>query len=81
MRHLLFLLDGKTLYAIYTLPERETLPATIEWEGNEPKGKITLLQTGKRVKYTNQNGKVIITLPKGLKNEPLAFQFSIQNKK
>lgn len=73
--------DGKTLYAIYTLPEGETLPATIEWEGNEPKGKITLLQTGKRVKYTNQNGKVIITLPKGLKNEPLAFQFSIQNKK
>ena len=53
--------NGKTLYAIYTLPEGETLPATIEWEGNEPKGKITLLQNGKRVKYTCQNGKVIIT--------------------
>ncbi len=71
--------NGKTLYAIYTLPEGETLPATIEWEGNEPKGKITLLQNGKRVKYTCQNGKVIITLPEGLKNETLAFSFQAKN--
>ena len=28
--------DGKTLYAIYALPEGEELPEIIEWEGNEP---------------------------------------------
>ncbi|WP_281696161.1 alpha-L-fucosidase [Bacteroides clarus] len=44
--------DGKTLYAIYALPEGEELPEIIEWEGNEPSGKMTLLQNGKRVKYT-----------------------------
>ena len=55
--------DGKTLYAIYALPEGEELPEIIEWEGNEPSGKMTLLQNGKRVKYTCENGKVKVTLP------------------
>ena len=36
--------DGKTLYAIYALPEGEQLPTTIEWEGNLPAGRMTLLQ-------------------------------------
>lgn len=40
--------DGETLYAIYTVSDGETLPATIEWKGNLPKGKMTLLQTGKK---------------------------------
>ena len=31
--------DGKTLYAIYALPEGEELPEIIEWEGNETDGK------------------------------------------
>ena len=44
--------DGETLYAIYTVSDGETLPATIEWKGNLPKGKMTLLQTGKKVKYS-----------------------------
>ena len=72
--------DKKTLYAIYALPEGEELPATIEWEGNEPKGKMTLLQTGKQVKYTSKDGKVIVTLPKGLKKEALAFSFKSSSK-
>ena len=72
--------DGKTLYAIYALPEGEKLPATIEWEGNEPSGKMTLLQNGKRVKYTCKNGKVKVVLPQGLKNEALAFSFKVKNK-
>ena len=59
--------DGKTLYAIYALPEKETLPATIEWEGNEPTGKMTMLQNGKSVKYSCKGGKVTVTLPEGLK--------------
>ena len=70
--------DGKTLYAIYALPEGEELPATIEWEGNEPSGRMTLLQNGKRVKYTCKNGKVKVVLPQGLKNEALAFSFKVK---
>ena len=49
--------DKKTLYAIYALPEGEDLPSTIEWEGNEPTGKMILLQNGQRVKYTCKDGK------------------------
>ena len=70
--------DGKTLYAIYALPEGEELPEIIEWEGNEPSGKMTLLQNGKRVKYTCENGKVKVTLQQGLKNETLAFSFKVK---
>lgn len=67
--------NNSTLYALYTLEEGETLPATLSWTGNLPKGKITLLQNGKSVKYSCHDGKVVLQLPKGLKNEPLAFRF------
>ena len=67
----------KTLYAIYTLPEGEDLPSTIEWEGNEPTRRMTLLQNGARVKYTCENGKVTVTLPKDLK-KALAFSFKVK---
>ena len=70
--------DGKTLYAIYALPENEQLPASIEWEGNVPKGKVTLLQNGKSLKCTKKDGKVSVKLPKGLKNEPIALKFQIE---
>lgn len=70
--------DGETLYAIYTVSDGETLPATIEWKGNLPKGKMTLLQTGKKVKYSCEGDKVVIKLPEGLKNEPLAFKFKLK---
>lgn len=70
--------DGKTLYAIYALPEKEKLPEYIEWEGNIPSGKITLLQNGKQIKYVCKDGKVKITLPQGLKNEALAFSFKLK---
>ena len=70
--------DGQTLYAIYALPEGEKLPEYIEWKGNEPSGKMTLLQNGKRVKYTCKDGKVKVMLPQGLKNEALAFSFKVK---
>lgn len=70
--------DGETLYAIYTVSDGETLPATIEWKGNLPKGKMTLLQTGKKVKYSCEGDKVVVKLPEGLKNEPLAFKFKLK---
>ena len=67
--------DGKTLYAIYALPENEQLPAVIEWEGNLPDGKMVLLQNGKSVKYICKGGKVMVTVPKGVKKEALTFRF------
>ena len=70
--------DGKTLYAIYALPEGEELPATIEWEGNIPHGKMILLQNGKRVEYRCQANKVIVSVPEGMKNESLAFKFEVK---
>lgn len=51
------------------------LPQKIGWEGNEPAGKMVLLQTGRSVKYQTKDGKVTVTLPKGLKKESLVFKF------
>ena len=70
--------NGKTLYAIYALPENEQLPAVIEWEGNLPEGGMTLLQNGKSVKYTCKGGKVVVTVPHGVKQEALAFRFKVK---
>ena len=69
--------DGKTLYAIYTLNDGESLPETISWKRNIPKGKIILLQTGKKVKYSCQNNVVTLNLPRNLRNEPLVFRFEL----
>lgn len=70
--------NGKTLYAIYALPEGDILPAYIEWEGNKPKGKMTLLQNKKRVKYIWKNGKTKVTLPQGLNDETIALRFQVE---
>ena len=67
--------NGKTLYAIYALEDGEKTPKTITWTENKPKGKLVLLQNGKSVKYTVKGNQVTVTLPSGLKNEPLAFKF------
>lgn len=68
--------NGKTLYAIYALEDAEKTPKTITWTENKPKGKLVLLQNGKSVKYTVKGNQVTVTLPSGLKNEPLAFKFN-----
>lgn len=68
--------NGKTLYAIYALEDGEKTPKTITWTENKPKGKLVLLQSGKSVKYTVKGNQVTVTLPSGLKNEPLAFKFN-----
>ena len=69
--------DGKTLYAIYALPDGENLPAELTWTGNLPKGKITVLNNGKKVKAVVKDGQVTVKLPKGLANEPIALKFSL----
>lgn len=68
--------NGKTLYAIYALEDGEKTPKTITWTENKPKGKLILLQNGKSVKYTVKGNQVTVTLPSGLKNEPLAFKLN-----
>ena len=72
--------DGKKIYALYALPEGKTLPESLEWHVNLPKkgSKLILLQTGKAVKYKITDNKAEIKLPKGLKNEPLAFTIQIK---
>ena len=70
--------NGKTLYAIYALEDGEKTPKTITWTENKPKGKLILLQNGKSVKYTVKGNQVTVTLPSGLKNEPLAFKFNFK---
>lgn len=46
--------------------------------GNIPSGRMTLLQNGKSVSYTCKDGKVIVTVPKGISNEALAFSFKVK---
>lgn len=70
--------DGRTLYAIYALPEGETLPATITWTGNIPTGKMKLLKSGKTVKYSCEGKQVKVFLPRGLENEPIALEFMLK---
>lgn len=68
--------DGKTIYAVYALPDGENLPASLEWSGNLPlKGRVTILNNGKKVKASVKDGKVTLKLPKGLRQEPVAFKF------
>ncbi len=67
--------DGKTLYAIHALPEDQKLPREITWEGNLPKGRMTLLSTGKPVKYSVKGNTVTVNLPANLPDEPVAFKF------
>ena len=68
--------DGRTLYAIYALPENEVLPGTIQWTGNVPEGNMVLLGNGRKVGYKVVGEQVTVMLPKGLKNESVALQFT-----
>lgn len=67
--------DGETLYAIYVLEAGKRLPATIQWKGNLPKGKMRLLQNNKEIRYSIQKDVVKIELPRSLKQESLVFSF------
>ena len=70
--------DGATLYGIYALKDGQTLPETLSWTGNLPKGgKVTLLNNGRKLRVSVKDGKVTVKLPKGLAQEPLAFKFTV----
>lgn len=73
---------GSGKYALVCLPENEPLPATVEWGTNIPRkgSAITLLQTGQKVKWKNENGRIKVTLPSALLKSKeaipaLAFSF------
>ena len=57
-----------TRYALVCLKEGEAIPATINWKMNAPKkgSKMTLLQTGKTVKWSMENDEVKVTVPSSL---------------
>ncbi|NLI36827.1 MAG: alpha-L-fucosidase [Bacteroidales bacterium] len=69
--------NGKTLYAIYRLDEKQTLPDVIKWEGNIPiKGtKIHILCNGTSLKWKAYGNAVSVFLPKGMKNQSFAMTF------
>ena len=70
--------DGGTLYAIYALPEGTPLPRSFSWHGNAPKGKVTVLSTGKRAACRTRDGITTVTLPKGTPDAPVALKFTLQ---
>ena len=39
-----------------------------------------MLKGNRSVKYTCKDGKVKVSLPKGIKNEPIALQFKVKTK-
>lgn len=67
--------DGKDNYAVFALEDGKELPSEISWSGNLPKGKVTILNTGKTVRPVIKDGKVTLKLPKGLSQEPVALKF------
>ena len=70
--------DGRTLYAIYALADGESLPATVEWTGNVPAGKVQLVGDGRRLSCKVRDGKVSVTLPKGMMQESFALKFEMK---
>ena len=69
--------DGKTHYAVYALPDGESLPQTLSWKGDPPAGKVTILNNGKKVKaQAADDGNVTIRLPKGMPDEPVALKWA-----
>lgn len=70
--------DGRTLYAIRPLEDGASQPETIEWEGNAPKGKVTILETGERLKTRTEGGRTIVTLPRKYAEKPVALSFRIK---
>ena len=67
--------DGKDNYAVFALEDGKELPSEIAWSGNLPKGKVTILNTGKTIRPVIKDGKVTLRLPKGLPQEPVALKF------
>lgn len=69
-----------TIYALIPLKKEEKIPSTVSWGENIPNknSKVTLLETGEKLDWKLKNNKVVVQLPKNLKNNSLpalAFSF------
>lgn len=71
--------DGKTIYAIYMAEEGKPLPTTITWSANIPKkgSSVKLVANGAKLKTKVTNGAVSVTLPKGMKPQSFAMEFTL----
>lgn len=75
-----FTVKGKQNYVIHLLPEGQTMPKKISWQGNLPTKSSTLrlLSTGETVPWRINKGKVQIEVPESLltqKISALAFVY------
>jgi alpha-L-fucosidase len=75
--------DLEKMYALVCLKENQQIPKVIEWIGNVPrKGSVvTLLETGKSVRWVAEGDKVKITTPSSLIGQntaALAFEYETQ---
>ena len=68
--------DGKRKYAIYALPEGETLPASISWTVNLPMKSVRMLSSGKKLKHRITDGRVTVTLPRGMQQQSFALEIN-----
>lgn len=70
--------NGRTLYAIYAVPDSEQVPHTISWEGNVPTGKVILIDGNRQLKTTVKGNHVTVTLPQRMPNSPVALKFDVK---
>lgn len=71
--------DGKTVYAIHIPAENGTISEKIAWEGNIPAGKVVLLDGNRTLPCrVGKDGKVEVTLPKGIASAPAAMKFRVK---
>ena len=75
--------DGKKRYALVCLPENEAAPSSVEWSGNAPAegSSVIFLHTGKKVKWTQVNGKTKVFLPRNLpaKLPAVGFAYAVKD--
>ena len=67
--------DGGTTYAIYAPSDDAPAQEILEWTGNVPGGKVTMLGSGKRLRATVKGYRVTVRLPKGQPAGPFAIAF------
>ncbi|UJH90734.1 alpha-L-fucosidase [Antarcticibacterium sp. 1MA-6-2] len=75
--------NGKKLYAIAVFEDESQLPGTISWSKNLPseKAKITLLETGEKVRYKIKGNKLEVVIPQKIRSTKniSAIAFLIEN--
>lgn len=72
--------DGNAMFALIPESDDAPLSTTVEWTGNIPakNSRITLLQTGQKLKWSLVDGTVKVRLPKQLKPAPIALSFTVR---